>query len=184
MGEAHDQRDNRSWVVLELTHAGEAKIEEDRLPSLIRGALKVGPTFPVFIPAVTYESGGRRSTIYLMEGYVFVMAGLAETAYIRLETQSPYVRKVLTSKSPSGMRVLSVIPDSAITEMKRQISQQVSSDLVEGMHVTVVDGVYCNLDGEVLGFHGEDAHVRFVMRSLDLIAKVPKVLLLPIKETS
>lgn len=184
MGEAHDLRDNRSWVVLELTHAGEAKIEEGRLPELLRGTLKVTPSFPVFLPAVTYESGGRRSTIFLMEGYAFVMAGLSETTYLRLETQSPYVKKVLTSKSPSGMRVLSVIPDSAIVEMKRQIAQQISSDLVEGMHVTVLDGVYCNLDGEVLGFHGEDAHVRFVLRSLDLIAKVPKVLLLPVKEDS
>lgn len=181
MGEGHDQRDSRSWVVLELTRAGEVKVEEGLLPTLLREALKVPPNYPIFVPSVVYENGGRRTTIHLMEGYAFVLAGLPEVSYIALES-GLYIKRVLTSRGPMGMRVLSVIPDSGVQEMRRQLAQQVASDIKEGMDVVVTDGVYCNLNGEVLGFTGDDAHVRFVMRSLDLIAQVPKVLLSPIKE--
>lgn len=184
MGEGHDHRDSRNWVVIELTRAGEEKVEDGSIASLIRGVLKVDASYPVFVPSITYESGGRRTTIHLMEGYAFVAAGLPEVTYFKLEGRSAYIRKVLTTKSPSGMRVLSVIPDESVQEMRRQLSQQVSTDLVDGMHVVVTDGVYTNLDGEIVGFHGTDAHVRFVLRSLDLIARVPKILLIPVKEGS
>jgi hypothetical protein len=184
MGEGHDQRDSRSWVVIELTRAGEGKVEDGTIAPFIREALKVDASYPVFVPSISYESGGRRTTIHLMEGYVFVLSGLPEVAYFGLEGRNLYVRKVLTTKSPSGLRVLSVIPDESVQEMRKQLSQQVSTDLVDGMRVVVTDGVYTNLDGEILGFHGSDAHVRFVLRSLDLIAQVPKVFLIPVKEDS
>lgn len=176
-----DQRDARTWVVVELTRQGEAKAEESLLDSLLREALKVEKDHPIFIPSVSYLNGGRQVTVSLMEGYAFLASGLPEMSYFGLEG-SPYVRRVLSSKSPNGMRALSVIPESRILEMRAQLAQQVSSDITEGMRVTVTDGVYSHLDGEVVQVDGENARVRFLLRSLDLIAPVPRVFLTPAKE--
>lgn len=177
-----DKRDARSWVVLELTRAGEARVEEGVLADLLREALGVGDEYPVFIPSVTYTSGGRRYSIHLMEGYAFVASGLPETSYFNLEG-CPYVRSVLTTRNPSGMLVLSVIPDASVQDMRKKLAQQVSSDLEEGMRVVIVDGVYTSLEGEVLELDGEDAHVRITLRSLDLVTRIPRVFLAPPKES-
>lgn len=176
-----DQRDARNWVVLELTRLGEVKAEESLLEGLLREALKAGSDHPIFIPSASYQNAGRQVTVALMEGYAFVASGLPEMAYFGLES-IPYVRKVLSTRTPSGMRALSVIPEKRILEMRAQLAQQVSSDITEGMRVTVTDGVYNHLDGEVVQVDGDSARVRFVLRSLDLIAPVPRVFLTPVKE--
>lgn len=179
---ASDHRDSRSWVVIELTHAGEMQVEEGNLEPLLREFLGVDASHPIFIPSVSYTNRGRRTTIHLMEGYAFVLTGLPEPVYFALEGTCPYVRRILSSKSPNGMRVLSVIPDSSVQEMRQKLALQVSSDVKENMHVVVTDGPYNRLDGDVLEIDGDSAHVRFVMRSLDLIARIPKVFLAPTKE--
>jgi transcription antitermination factor NusG len=176
-----DQRDALNWVVLELTRTGEVKAEEGLLEGLLREALKSESEHPIFIPSMSYQNGGRRVTVALMEGYAFIASGLTEMTYFGLEN-SPYVRRVLSTRTPNGMRALSVIPDSRVQEMRVQLAQQVSSDIMEGMRVTVTDGVYNRLDGEVVQIDGDSARVRFVLRSLDLIAPVPRVFLTPIKE--
>jgi len=176
-----DQRDARSWVVLELTRLGEVKAEESLLEGLLRDALRADNQLAIFIPSVSYQNGGRRITVALMEGYAFVATGLPEMTYFGLES-TQYVRKVLSVKTPNGMRALSVIPEARIVEMRAQLAQQVSSDLVEGMRVTVTEGVYSHLDGEVVQIDGDNARVRFLLRSLDLIAPVPRVFLTPVTE--
>lgn len=182
MAGGQDHRDSRTWVVLELTHVGEAKLEEGTLPGLLREALSVEPDFPVFIPSVSYVSGHRRTTLHLMEGYAFVSAGLPEVRYIHLEGRCPYVKKVLTSKSPNGMRVLSVIPDASVLEMRNKLSQHVSSDLVEGMEVTVTEGVYANLTGAIVDVCKDSASIRIVLRSIDIITNIPSMFLMPADE--
>lgn len=179
MAGGHDQRDSRTWVVIELTRVGEAKVEEGVIGDLLRKALAVDDNYPVFVPSISYVVGNRRTTLHLMEGYVFVGSGLPEVQYLNLEGVCPYVKKVLTSNSPSGMRVLSVIPDAGVQDMRKQLSQHVSSDVVAGMHVTVTDGVYANLDGDVVDVAGSDAHVRIILRSIDIITSIPRVFLTP-----
>lgn len=181
MGE--DRRDHRSWVVLELTRAGEMKSEEGTISSLLRDALRVPADHPVFVPCATYVTGGHTVTVHLMEGYAFVASGLAEPTYYNLE-QGPYVRRVLTTRAPNGMRALKVLPDSEIQNLKRKLAEQVSSDIIEGMQVLVTEGTYGRLRGEVLDVDDEDASVRFTLRSIDLIARIPRVFLTPDAEES
>jgi hypothetical protein len=174
-----DQRDSQTWVVIELTRAGEVKVEESLLAGLLRKALAVGENHPVFIPSLSYMAGNRRTTLHLMQGYAFVGSGLPEVQYYNLEGVCPYVKRVLSSKSPSGMRVLSVIPDDGVRDMRKQLAEHVSSDVVEGMHVTVTEGVYAHMDGEIVDVAGSNAHVRFILRSIDIITSIPKVFLTP-----
>ena len=178
MAGGRDRRDRRTWVVLELTRLGEIKAEEGVLVELLAEALGMDLA-DVFVPSTKYQTEGSRVSVHLMEGYAFAASGLPEGTYFALEHTSPYIRRILTVRSPGGMRALSVIPDSSVQEMRQRLVVQVADDLVEGMKVVVTDGVYGHLDGEILEVDGEEAHVRFSLRSLDLITKIPRVFLAP-----
>lgn len=172
-----DRRDSTTWVALELTRNGEKLVEEGTLARDLRRALDVEETWPVFIPARIYEKKGRSVTIHLMEGYAFVATGLDEVRYFRLE-YSKLVTQVLSEKKGSqAIRVLSTISDARITELRRQLNEEVASDIVPGMEVLVTDGIYSKLEGTVLDVEGDYAIVRFELRSLKVLSKVPKVFL-------
>lgn len=172
-----DRRDSTTWVALELTRNGEKLVEDGSLASEIRRALEVEEDWPVFIPARIYEKKGRSVTVHLMEGYAFVATGLDEVCYFRLE-QTKLVQQVLSERrGAQGIRVLSTISDSRVAELRRQLNEEVASDIVPGMPVLVTDGIYSKLEGTVLDVEGDYAIVRFELRSLKVLSKVPKVFL-------
>lgn len=171
-----DRRDGTTWVALELTKQGEKLVEEGTLSGEIRSQLGVEEDWPVFVPARVYEKRGKRVTIHLMDGYVFVATGLDEVQFFRLEG-TKYVERVMAQNSARGIRVLSVIPDEKIQEMRRKLAEEVATDIVPGMHVLVTDGVYAKLEGVVEDVDEDDAIVYFALRSLKCIAKIPKVFL-------
>lgn len=172
-----DRRDLTTWVALELTRNGEKLVEEGTLARELRRALEVEDDWPVFIPARIYEKKGRSVTIHLMEGYAFVATGLDEVRYFRLE-HTKLVEQVLSEKKGSeGIRVLSTISDSRVSELRRQLNEEVAADIVPGMEVLVTDGIYSKLEGTVLDVEGDYAIVRFELRSLKVLSKVPKVFL-------
>lgn len=171
-----DWRDGTTWVALELTHHGEKLVEDGTFAEEIRVELGVGEEWPVFIPARIFEKKGRRITVHLMEGYAFVATGLDEVCYFRLE-QTKLVSQVLASRSPRGMRVLSVITDDKVADLRRQLNEEVAADIIPGMRVLVTDGTYCKLEGTVTDTEGDHAVVRFELRSLRILSKIPKVFL-------
>lgn len=151
-------------------------VEDGTLVAEIRRELGVEETWPVFIPARVYERKGKRMTVHLMEGYAFVATGLDEIHYFRLE-QTRLVEQVLAQRGARGIRVLSTIPDSRVADLRRQLNEEVAADIVPGMTVLVTDGIYSKLEGTVLDVEGDHAVVRFELRSLKVISKVPKVFL-------
>lgn len=181
MATRRDDRDDTTWVVVELTRAGEQKVEEGCAPEILRTLLQVEDDYPVFIPAVVYKVGGETTVLNLMQGYAFVQSGLPETQYFRLERDNPYVRKVLTSRSTSGLRVLNTIPNRNIIELRRQMAEHVASDIYDDAHIVVQTGLLMNMEGQVLTTHDESAFVIFKLRSIDIIAAIPKAFLCPIE---
>jgi len=171
-----DARDKPTWVALELTKAGEARAVEGGLAASLRSEMGVTESHPLFVPYATYLKGGRRVSIKLIEGYAFVGSGLAETRYFALERGS-LVERVMSSRGAHGMRVLQTIPEAKIHDMMAQLRTQVSSDLEIGAHVKVIGGNYTHLDGEIVDLQGDRAAVRITMRSLDVVAFLPKVFL-------
>jgi transcription antitermination factor NusG len=172
-----DKRDETTWIAIELTRAGEHKVEDGTLESSIRHALGVDPDFPIFVPATSYTRGDKTITIHLIEGYVFVASGLPEVKYFSLERQ-PYVNRVMSSNAgPHRMRVLHVLPKAHVDDMKAQMRHLVSSDLVQYEQVHVIDGQYKGLDGVLLDFDGDYGFVEIVLRSLNVIATIPRVFL-------
>lgn len=168
-----------SWAIVELTRLGERKAEDGTLEPLLRDALSLPYDHPIFVPCRSFTAGGRRTTIHLMEGYAFAGSdGRALSSPSR--TDQPYIKRLLTSPSPSGGRVLSVLPDSRILEMEADLARHVGEDAKLGTEVSVTKGLYAKMEGQVVEIlESGDLVVRFRMRSLDLIAKVPKSLVVP-----
>ena len=171
-----DRRDGTTWVALELTHHGEKLVEEGTLDSELRRLLDVEEDWPVFVPARVYEKNGKRVTVHLMEGYAFMGTGLDEVRYFRLEG-SKLVEQIMSSRGARGIRRLETIHDSQVSDLRRRLSEEVAADIVPGMRVLVTDGVYSKLEGVVMDSEGDHAVVRFELRSLEVISKIPKVFL-------
>ncbi len=171
-----DRRDGPTWVILELTRQGEKLVESGSFETEIRRALRVDEDWPVFVPARSYERKGKRSTVHLLEGYAFVGSGLDEIHYFKLES-GRWVSKVMCDTTSSGMRVLRTVSDGEVAEMRRKLNAEVSTDITPGMTVLVTDGTYSKLEGTVVDVEGDHAVVRFELRSLKVITKLPKVFL-------
>ena len=169
-----DQRDETTWVVLELTSLGEAKVEDGSLERTLRRDLGVDGDFPIFIPVLSYPKGSRTINIHLMEGYVFVASRLPETSYFALERKD-YVESVIST--PGRVRTVNVVPNSKIQELREQLRQLVAADIQVGSKVRVNNGPYRNLEGVTVTIDKDNASVRFLLRSLDMIATIPLVFL-------
>lgn len=169
-----DQRDDQTWVVIELSSVGESKVDDGTLESVLRRDLDVSLEFPIFVPVISYPKGNRTINIHLMEGYVFVGSGLQDTTYFSLERKD-YVAQIIST--PGRVRSLSVVPNSKIEDLRNQLRKLVASDLQVGAVVRVTNGTYRNLEGLAIILSGDTAIVRIKLRSLDLIATIPTVFL-------
>lgn len=172
-----DRRDEQTWVAVELTIHGERLMEEGSLEGVLRRDLGVASDYPIFIPAITYKKNGMNVTLHLLESYVFLSSGLDEILYFALE-RKPYVERVMsTTGGPYQMRVLSVLPNREIENLRSQLHKQLSLDVVEGSWVTVARGKFKGLTGQVISVEDKDVYVRFQLRSLDRVAHLPRAYL-------
>jgi transcription antitermination factor NusG len=171
-----DQRDGTTWVVLELTRQGEKLVEDGTVSDVFRKTLGIDDSWPVFVPSRAYVKNDKRVVVHLMEGYVFIATGLDEVVYFRLE-QTKLVQQVMSSRGSRGIRRLETITDREVAELRKQLNQEVAADIIPGMKVLVTDGIYSKLEGIVLDTEGDHAVIHFELRSLKVIAKVPKVFL-------
>ena len=162
-------------MILELTRTGEQKVEDGVLGGSLQRSLGA-KDLDVFIPAATYKKGGRTVTIHLMEGYAFASYELDETKYFDLENKAD-VKRVMSSKSPSGIRVPHTLPLKEIKRMRDQLRSLVVGDLEIGSCVAVTDGTYKGLEGRVLDIEMDYAIMKIDMRSLSVITKIPQVFL-------
>lgn len=167
-----DKRDFQTWVALELTYVGEQRAEEGTLEKSLRQDLGVDADWPVFVPTMVYVKDGKKVVLHMMEGYAFVGTGLPETAYFALERKSN-VAQVLSVRSSKGMRALSVVPDAKIQEIRSNMRAMRADTLPVGSKVTIVDGLYAALTGEVVDGEGDSLFVHIPLRSLNVIATVP-----------
>lgn len=176
-----DQRDAPTWISIELTRSGEERVQDGTIADQLRKDLGVGEDFPVFIPAVSYPKEHRRVTVLLMEGYVFLGSGLPETKYFALESQ-PYVNQVLSSAGGQhNLRTLVTISDAKINELRQKMRTVLASTISVGDKVNVLEGQYRRLEGHVEDIVDDDAVVVIMLRSLEVVATIPKVFLEPLK---
>ena len=175
---AIDQRDDLTWIAVELTHYGENKVEDGEIESLIRQDLGVGDDFPIFTPSAIYRKQGKVIALHLMEGYLFVASGLPEVKYFALEDQS-YVSSIMSTVSgPYKMRTLSVLPNYEIQGLREQLRRMVASDIEIGSIVIVSEGRFKRMEGTVLGPDGSNnAFVLLKLRSWSRVSSIPRIFL-------
>lgn len=173
---ARDKRDDLHWIVVELSYQGEAKIEEGTLEESLRQDLDVGDDFPIFIPASSYMKNGNLVTLHLMQGYIFLGNILDSTRYFALERE-PYINNVLSEKSSIGMRTLSVVPNSHIKKLRKELQREVSKAIETGSRVEVLEGRYESMEAEVLSSDETSATLLFKLRSREIITTLPKIFL-------
>ncbi len=170
-----DGRDEISWVAVELSPLGEMKVEDGTIAKLLRADLDA-PDHPIFVPAATYTRLNRSITLHLMEGYVFMASGLADNHYFALE-HKPYVSRVMSTKGNYGMRVLSVVPNANVENLRQRLRTMLASEITCGLEVKIIGGTYANLTGLVLAVEEEHVCVKITLRSVTILARLPKMLL-------
>lgn len=175
-----DTRDSQTWVTAELTTLGEIKVEERTLEKILRKELR-GEDVEIFIPVSQYEQNGRKVSLYLLEGYIFIQTGLDDSYYFDLE-HTPYIETVFSTKSPKGMRVLSTIGNSTIEDMKDQLRGMACKGLKSGDTVEIVKGAYRKLQGEIISFEEDKAYISINLRSLSAIVELPNAYLCAVGE--
>lgn len=171
-----DKRDCKTWVILELTRQGEQRVADGSFERIVRRAMSLEDDHGVFIPSITYKKAGRTVTLHLMEGYAFVESGLVETTYFNVEGHAD-IRSVMSSRSPSGMRILHTLPDAEIISMREKLRTMVMGDVACGSTVNISDGPYKGMDGEVLDLEQDYAILKIEMRSLAIVTKIPQIFL-------
>jgi hypothetical protein len=178
-----DVRDAQTWAVLELTRAGERLIEEGKIEAVLRRHLHCPDDHRIFVPAVFYpplRPGDMPVVLSVTEGYVFVAAGLPDSDLYALES-TQFVRKVLHTRSPNGLRVLMTVPDSSLNELRQGLAKLVATSVSLGMSVFVLHGLLAGLEGTVVSDNGETIDLYVEMRSLRLLRRLPKTSVRPVK---
>lgn len=173
-----DQRDQQTWVTLELTYYGQQRVEEGALEDDLLEALNAPFHWPVFVPARTYLRSGNRVTVNLYEGYAFVGTGFEERRYFSLErSAAKIVKQVMSSDTAEGIRVLHTIHDSHIKKWQSLLRDEIASDIHEGMRVRITEGKLSNLEADVLDVDGEFADIIVRLRSAHGITRLPRYFL-------
>lgn len=161
----------KRWVVLELSHQGEKKTPQE-LETLLRQHL--GDAVEVFVPAMTFTRRETCVTIYVMEGYVFVGAGLSTERYFDLE-DTIYIQTVLSQEEADG-RYLRYVPHSTVQELETKLQRLVSRSIQPGDQVCITQGAYSQLMGKILHVFPEDeratVHVTD-LESMEVIVELP-----------
>jgi len=172
-----DNRDKPTWVVVEINHLAEEKIYDERFLPIVRRALKVDEEYQIFTPWELVKNSRAIELVEVMEGYFFVQAGLAEHVYFNLE-RLDFVEQVLCSPNSSSIRVVQVIDNNSVDELKHKLKKMLTCDLKVGERVFVSEGNLRNLEGEVLDILDEDqALIYFEFRSLKVATAMPKYFL-------
>ena len=174
-----DHRDDATWVVVELTEAGEKGAEEGVLDANLRRALDVDHTHPFFLPYAILTRYGRKSVVNVIQGYAFVATGLPETTYLSLPTKTPFVRQVIHRRGSGGLSILTPVPDASVRDLRRRLRKMIAREIEVDARVQVVDGLHRGVVGSVLDVVGDDAIVLVDMRSLKAVRVFPRFSLRP-----
>lgn len=170
-----DVRDERSWVTLELSRQGEHLVIDGTLEAYLRRDLAVDEDFPLFIPTALFYKEGKATPIHLMEGYAFAGTGLEDVRYFSL-VKRPYINSVLsTLQGPHQLRCLSVVSDAQIRAMRDSLREMISQEIPLRAFVDIRGGTYGGLEGVVIGLDETHAFVRVTLRSLDVVATIPRI---------
>ena len=173
-----DGRDEITWIVFELTHAGERFATEGNLEAHLRRTLSLDPTHEVFVPYLPLKCDNKVTLFNVMEGYAFVASGLDERLYFLATHESMCLKSVLHSKQDRTC-ILMTVPDEKIRDLKKRLHDMIAVEIRKNMRVGVIQGPYKGLEGLVAELTPDVALVLIELRTLRTIRSFPRFALLP-----
>jgi transcription antitermination factor NusG len=175
-----DERDQVTWVVLELSYHGERTAEEGTLAKALRDFADLEHDHPVFVPYLTYTHQGKTTLLSVMEGYVFIAAGFDDMSRAAL-TRSPYINKILT-RGTNPHAPCETVSQVSVDNLRQRMRDLVAVEIEEGMEVRIVDGVLSGIRGAVVGVAEGHATLLVQMRSIHALQYLPCFLLRPVSD--
>lgn len=175
-----DERDQVTWVVLELSHHGERAAEEGILAEILRDHADLDHDHPVFVPYLTYTHQGKTTLLSVMEGYVFLASGFDDQSRSDL-SRSPYITKILCRGSDPHA-ACETVSQASVDQLRQRMRELVAVEIQEGMEVRIVDGTLSGIRGSVVGVSGGHATLLVQMRSIQAIQYLPCFLLRPVSD--
>jgi transcription antitermination factor NusG len=155
------------WYILEINEHGESAT----YPELVAAIQEVfGVDAEYFIPIYHEQLGSYISTNTLFEGYVFVKDS---------DTVRSNLINVRDSQIFSGLLKMcgkiQMLGSKEINNLRRKLKNSLNKKFQQGVKVKVHEGVFQNLEGEVLSIedNGRIANVRIVCLSREIIAPIP-----------
>lgn len=168
----------RSWVVAELTSAGERLARSGDLEGYLNSIFKGKAEY--FIPYATFTHLNKSSLINVMEGYFFVDYVLEDFRYLSL-IGTRYVKNILHDGTGRGATLLTV-RNEKVLELQTRLSSMIASELRVGMSVKVSKGALKGLAGDIVSFDGDYAQIMIELRTLKAIRTVLRFTLTPTPE--
>jgi len=152
------------WASIPLTYLGDSSTA-DSLDIELKKAFKKGkPRF--FIPKFTEKDVRHEKDIVLFPGYVFV--NRVDPKEFNALNDNAYFNSPIAFN-----RQIAFMPEVEIQKMRRKLRRLKSHDLWVGHLVRVEDGIYKNMEGEVVAVEDNDVvMVHLVLASKEIMAKV------------
>lgn len=156
------------WLIIELSEHGEAAGYTE-----VETSLKtiLGPDIDYFIPIHREHMGSYVSTCVLFDNYVFVRD--CEEVRYRFDEirECRYFLRILHNSKGS----MNTVDSKTVGTLKRKLMGLTRRRFKSGAKVKVLDGVFENMIGEVMGLEesGRKAIVKFKTHSREIIAPMP-----------
>jgi len=155
------------WLILEISEQNSG-LSYTEIVSNIKELFGSGVDY--FIPEYQEKMGSYTSTCALFEGYVFIRDG--EETRDRLTNIRDFR---IFAKALECRGRLQTVSSSDIGVLKRKLNKATKKKLSIGSRVKVLEGIFSNLIGEVVGIDedGKKVMVRIKTLSREMIAPVP-----------
>jgi transcription antitermination factor NusG len=160
-----------NWLILELNDIAEGVGYREIESAIIT---TFGCDVDYFIPIHHEKMGSYTSTSTLMEGYAFVRdTPEARASIINLRDQRIFARILHHSGK------FQTVDAQTIAVLKRKLKNSLKRRFDVGSKVFVMDGIFKNLTGEVIGIEddGKQVMIKIKRVSREMIAPVPSTLL-------
>lgn len=160
-----------NWLILELSDFIDNISYRDIESAVVT---TFGDSAEYFIPMHYEEIGSYTSTSTLMDGYVFIKdCQCVQENLINIKEHKIF-SKVLCKKGK-----FETIDSKGIAVLRGKLKNTLKKKFTPGAHVKVLDGVFKNLIGEVIGIEDEGRKVIIKIKrvSREMIAPIPATLL-------
>jgi transcription antitermination factor NusG len=155
------------WFIIEVSEHEDSAT----YPELVVALQSVfGPDVEYFIPIYHEQLGSYTSTNTLFEGYVFVK----DSDKVRKNLANIKDSQLFSGFLKQGGKV-QMLNVKEINSLRRKLKNSLNKKFQPGIRVKVHEGVFQNLEGEILCLedNGRIANVKIVCLSREIIAPIP-----------